>query len=223
MNSSLLLSIVLFLYLASMLIGWLLGKKGVLDIVWFMKRRQKGKILTDPLTVKMQHWLDKYKMNSLKHKKWFRFGALIFVNNFVFVAFISRTVYGIIFVIPVFLTIWGGLAQGVALSNSMVPKLDMKSALMGIFEFGGYIFATVAGVNLGLSFFKNGQSIVSSFVVALHDLIYIYPIVVLFLMLGACLETSFIKMSAHKIDPNFDFDREKMREAALRMLQNKMN
>ncbi|MDZ7292024.1 MAG: stage II sporulation protein M [candidate division KSB1 bacterium] len=226
MHLGLLFIIVLSLYLASLLIGFWLGKKGTLDIVWWLERKKRRTFLTDPLTVRIHQWLDKYKMSSLKHKKWFRFGLLIFLNNLLLVAFISRTLYGIIFVIPLFLTIWGGLWQGVSFSNPLVAKplgskLDVKPVLTGVFEFGGYIVATVGGVNFGLSFFKNSQNVVASLVVALKDLVYIYPVVVLFLLLGAYFETSLIKSSAPKMDSGLDFDMEKARKLALQMLQNK--
>jgi hypothetical protein len=119
MRLGLLFVIVLSLYLASLLVGFWLGKKGVLDIVWLLERKKKGSFLTDPLTVRIQQKLNKYKMRSLKHRKWFRFGLLIFLNNLVLVAFISRTLYGVVFFIPLFLTIWGGVWQGVSLSNPL--------------------------------------------------------------------------------------------------------
>ena len=69
---------------------------------------------------------------------------LIFLNNLILVVIVSRVLYGVIFFIPLLLNIWTGFAQGTFFS-----KKNSAVAVPLVFEFAGYIFASVVGISLG--------------------------------------------------------------------------
>lgn len=212
------LLIVISLYAISVLIGFFLAKNGIINMEWFVKTRRT---LTDPMTIKLKNWLDKYKTISMKDKNWFRFWALIFVNNFLIVAFISRTFYGLLVILPIYFTIRQGLSHGILLLKPMSSKPESKTILISIFEFGAYFFATAVGINFVLSFIRNSANLATSMAIALNDFIYAYPIIVLLLMLGAFLETLWLKTTMSNFELPPDFNIEKAREQALKMLKNR--
>jgi len=213
----LLLATVVSLYGVSVLTGFILAKKDIINMEWFIKTRRT---LIDPMTIQLRNWLDKYKTMSIKDKKWFRFWALIFVNNLLIVAFISRTVYGLLVVLPAYFTIRQGLSHGILLAKPISSKPKPKTTLISICEFGAYFLATAVGINFLLSFIIGSEHLATSIVIALNDFFYAYPIIALLLILGAYLETTWIRtMSGLEIPP--DFDMEKAREQAMKMLQNK--
>lgn len=214
----LLLAIVVSLYIVSVLIGFFLAKKDIINMDWFVKTHRT---LTDPVTIKLRNWLDRHKTTSMRDKKWFRFGALIFLNNLLIVAFISRTVYGLLMVLPIYFTIRQGLSHGILLAKPMSSKPGPKTILISIFEFTAYFLATAVGINLGLSFIRNSENLATSIAMALNDFIYVYPIIVLLLILGAYLETSLLRAKMSNFEIPHDFDMEKAREQALKMLQKK--
>ncbi len=119
----------------------------------------------------------------------------IFVSNLVLSAFVMLTLSGFVFFLlsPTVLLIrawlWGALLTGVSTSNFplVLPTI--------ILEGEGYVLAALAGVNLGLSWFKPEwiykKELVSRWEavkMALRNCFYIYGMVSLFLLIAAIVE-----------------------------------
>ena len=90
---------VLAFYFLPMIIGFLMGRKRFISVA---RMSEIGKWFMDPITIKAHNWLRKYKMTSVKNGKWLSLFLLIFLNNLLLAAFVSRIIYGIIFIIPLF-------------------------------------------------------------------------------------------------------------------------
>ena len=199
----LLFALILLSYLISILIGYLLGKRKVLNIQQFTERRE---YLIDPLTKRVKKWMDGHLMPGIVNGEWVKVFLLIFLNNLLLGAFVSRTLYGMIFILPYLLAVWEGLGQGALFSNAYHKKSPLNPAIF--FEFGGYLFATLAGMNLGLSLLlpsRAGRT--EAFMMAWKDVVYIYPIVVIFLVLGAISEALLLKKLKLPKGVKFDADK----------------
>ena len=145
-------------------------------------------------------------MPNIANGKWVKVCLLIFLNNLLLGAFVPRTLYGIIFILPYLLTVWEGLGQGVVFSK-IYPKKNPLN-LITFFEFGGYIFATLAGMDLGLSLLLLSQAgSTEVFILIWKDVIYIYPLVIIFLFLGSVLETFLLKKFKFPKGMKFDADK----------------
>ncbi len=201
-------------YLASIFTGYLLGKKRILSVRWFFKRRG---YLTDPLSRKIHKWLTRHLMSSVVSEKWLNVFLLILLNNLLLGAFVLRTIYGVVFVLPYILTVWEGLGQGVVFSKYTKPNLIF------LFEFGGYLFATLAGMSLGFSLLFSLQVGVEALLVTLKNMVYIYVAVIAFLSLGALLETLFMRKSKLPEELKINIDEsnfeELLKDAVKRMLE----
>ncbi len=195
-------------YLIAVLFGFALGRRGTLSLSRFVNLRER---VTDPLTRWIHSWMRPRKLRSISQRKWSLLFLLIFLNNLLLVAFIGRTVYGVIFLVPYVLIILQGLAEGVAHA-----QFGKGPNLMTISEFGGYLFASVAGINLGLSLLSSLiKSSVIPILAALEEMAYIYVIVGVFLCVGALLETSFLKTADLPDVSQADLD--KLTMAAMKM------
>jgi len=145
-------------------------------------------------------------MPSIVNGKWVKVFLLIFLNNLLLGAFVPRTIYGMIFILPYLLTVWEGLGQGVLFSKTYHRKSPLNPAIF--FEFGGYLFAILAGMNLGLSLLLPSQAgRTEAFMMAWKDVVCIYPIVVIFLVLGATSETLLLKKLKLPKGVKFDADK----------------
>lgn len=203
-NSAVVFWWVLATYFLPMVAGFIFGKIKAVSLV---QMSEIGKKLTDPLTIKLHNWSRQYKMACIKNGQWFMLFLLIFLNNLILAAFVTRILYGIIFIIPLFLTAWTGFAHGLLLSK---PKGRTGISLM-FFEFGGYLLATVIGVEIGISILvtliKGTELII--------NLPWAYPVLmILFLLSGAAIESLSLKEVSKKIDlSNIDkIDYEKRRK-----------
>ncbi|ACL69024.1 hypothetical protein [Halothermothrix orenii] len=191
-NSTTVFLWVLAFYFLPMVVGFILGKIKTISLT---KISEIGYKLGDPVTTKIHNWSRKYKLLSIKNGHWLLLFLLIFLNNLILVAFVRRIFYGIIFVIPLLLTAWTGFGHGVLFSK---PK-GRAGILLIFFEFGGYLFATVIGVKIGIciliSLISNNQPVISI------PWDYVLPAVV-FLMIGAAIETLSIKAASKNMDLN---------------------
>ncbi|MFW6027155.1 MAG: hypothetical protein ACOCRX_12540 [Candidatus Woesearchaeota archaeon] len=190
-----------------MILGFVLGK---INKVSLTKLSQIGKNLADPITIKIHKWSRKYKMRAIKNQRWLILFLLIFLNNLLLAAFIIKIVYGIIFFIPLLLTAWEGFSHGVLFSK---PK-GRAGIILTFFEFGGYLFATTIGVNMGiqllLSMLKNNQIKIS------FSWRYFIPLL-LFLFTGALIESFSMKVVSKNADlsdvDKIDFEKRRKKMA----------
>ncbi|MCF8009426.1 MAG: stage II sporulation protein M [Halanaerobiales bacterium] len=202
-NSTIIFLCVLAFYFIPMIVGYIFGK---FKRVSFKKITKIGKKFGDPLTVSIHKWSRKYKLASMKNGKWLYLFVLIFLNNLLITAFVTRIVYGIVFVIPLIFTVWTGFGHGALFSK---PK-GKAGIILIFFEFGGYLFATVIGVKLGIN--------ILLYIIKGRQLIIDIPsnyaiLMILFLLIGAFIETFSIKMASKNIDlsniDKFDFDQKR--------------
>ncbi len=113
------LAVTLVSYLIAVLFGYVLGRKGTLNLNWFVGVRER---VTDPLTVWAHSWMQPHKFNSMTQRRWWLLFLLIFLNNLLLVAFIGRTLYGLIFLVPYMLIILQGLTEGVSYAQFRMRK-----------------------------------------------------------------------------------------------------
>ncbi|NLY91096.1 MAG: hypothetical protein GX081_05765 [Firmicutes bacterium] len=194
---------VLAFYFLPMLISILVERKKLISSTRMV---EIGKKFVDPITRKIHNWLNKYKLASIQKGNWWFLCLLIFLNNLCLGAFVSRIIYGIIFIIPLFLTVWDGFGHGKVFSNPRVRT----GLVLWFFEFGGYLFATAIGVKLGINIFV---SIIKGNKVII-DVPWNYVVLmVLFLFTGAALETVLVKVASKNMDlrriDQFDFEKQR--------------
>jgi len=123
----------------------------------------------------------------------------IFLLNIVLSAFLLVTLTGLLFfVFPVVILASRAVLWGV-LFNLLPTPLFFVAFLTIILEGMGYVLASVAGINLGLSWLKpdwafrgEGFSRKKAFEKALKECIYIYVLVSIFLLAAAIVETATI-------------------------------
>jgi len=182
-----LISVIFIAHIISILIGFIAGRLKLLKYSTFKKMNT---YMADPFTLKLKEMLHIDFFESIRQKKRFAIFFTIFINNLVLAAFISRTLYGVIFFIPLFLTIWGGLGKGMVYS-----KIGLAHILnpIGLFEFPAYLLSAACGVKLGLCIFdlifnKDASVLMDLFKV----LITLYPIIIFLLLAGAIVETLFL-------------------------------
>lgn len=202
-NPTIIFTWVLGFYFIPLIVGLFLGKKKVVST---SNISEIGKYLADPITKKIHNWSRKYKMSCLKNKSWFLLFLLIFLNNLLLAAFITKILYGVIFIIPLLLTAWEGFGHGVVFSK---PKAR-GGIILTFFEFGGYLFATVIGVKLGI--------IILETIIYGNQLIinvpWIYVLLTIgFLVIGAIIESFSMKTISKKVDlstlDKVDFEKRK--------------
>lgn len=189
-NPNMIFILVLIFYFVPLVIGFFLGKNKVVNT---SDISEIGKNLADPVTKKIHNWSRKYKMLCIKNENWGLLFILIFLNNLVLAALITKIFYGIIFLIPLLLTAWEGFGHGVVFSK---PKAR-GGIILTFFEFGGYLFATVIGVKFGLKLFDiiffNKQLIIEI------PWLYVW-LTIGFLLVGALIESLSIKAVSKKVD-----------------------
>jgi hypothetical protein len=157
------------------------------------KMSEIGANFGDPISKAIHNWLRRYKIESVKNGRWLFLFLLIFLNNLLLAAFVSRIIYGLIFIIPLLLTAWSGFGHGVLFSK---PK-GRVSIVLTFFEFGGYLFATVIGVSIGKSIL--GSIIKGNQIIINIPWKYTIPMI-LFLFAGAAVETLLLKEASKTVD-----------------------
>ena len=137
----------LILYFGHEILGYVLGK---LSMVQFESLVKVGQNLADPYTIRLHKWLSGYKYRWVKEGKWSGFFIMIFLNNLILSAFVTRVLYGVFFFVPLLYTVWNGISHGVLFST---PKGKPSPSL--VLEFAGYIFASVVGLSIGINLFTS--------------------------------------------------------------------
>lgn len=205
-------------YVLSLVLGYILGKREVLGVGWFADHK---KSLIDPFTLRLHLWLDRHKVASIRQRSGGKLFLLICANNLLVAS--VRILYGVIFFIPFGIIIWSGLAQGVAYSR--ISGVRPSAVLLaGLFEFGAYLVAGVAGIDLGLSLVSliiaGGAGALAT---ALGEIALLYSIIVTLLLGGAAVETRFVikRASPHGILSGMDqLDMDTLRSSLAKALEN---
>jgi hypothetical protein len=112
--------IYLVTYFTSLLIGYITGtltKIKVSSIRSFITK------LYDPISVGLKKRLHVDFQKNIKEQRRIRLFTTIFLNNLIFSALISRTLYGLLFFYPYVLTIIGNFNQGIVFSRIKMPWL----------------------------------------------------------------------------------------------------
>lgn len=165
-----------WLFFGGMFVGALLGQYGLVN--------------------SFEWWLvgDEVFQGGLEVSPWLVLG--IFFSNLVLSGFVLVTLSGLaFFVLPlVFLSVRGFL-WGVLLNGLSTPMFLAAFPTL-ILEGEGYVLAALAGVNLGVSWFKpkwayrgEGLSRRESVKMALKDCLHIYVLVAIFLFVAAVVES----------------------------------
>ncbi|MEC9489283.1 MAG: hypothetical protein UMV23_07370 [Halanaerobium sp.] len=189
-NPGMIFILLLLSYFLPFLLGLLFGRTRIVSL---SKISEIGSKLADPLTIKLHKWSRKYKMACWRNEQWIYLFLLILLNNLLLTAFVTRILYGVIFFQPILLAAWTGFGHGVLFSK---PE-GRAGFILIFFEFGGYLFASVIGVKLGLGIL---HSIASSNPFIFHfPANYALPALV-FLTMGAAIETLSLKMASRNID-----------------------
>ncbi len=205
--------IICVLYLGSALAGWRLARSGRMDLGRLVRTRRS---LTDPLTSRFQRWHDRVKTDRLRRKQWLGCWFLISANNLLAVAFVTRTLYGVSLVLPVYFTLRQGFAHGVLATQ---PAARPGGAWLGVaaLEFVAYLLATALGVNVATAFLAGGSGALPG---ALWNLVNFYPAIAAAVLAGAALEVRLLRSS---MPENFrlpsDLDADEVKAQALEILQ----
>jgi len=198
--------ITLLSYVISFTIGFILAKMQLLN----MKLSAKENIL---FKVPFTHWLQarihKNRIKYINEKRWFKIFIIIFINNFFVVAFIARTIWGIIFLIQLLWLVREGIRHAIIYQKT-------KPNIVFYFEYGALLLASSFGITIGLSLML---SIIKSdfniFALSIENAIYVYPIIFVLIFIGALIETVMLKRFNITIPENVDFAM--LKEKALEM------
>jgi len=175
LKRSLLLVVLNWLFFGALFVGALLGQAGFLGIhMWPLEEEVFTAEASDAVSI----------------------FATIFLFNLVLSGFLMVTLTGLaFFVLPVGFLLLRAFLWGVFL-NGLPTQLFLASFPTLVLEGEGYVLASLAGVNLGLSWLKpewayKGEKLPRSESVkqAFKDCARIYVFVALLLLLGAVVET----------------------------------
>jgi len=117
--------------------------------------------------------------------------------NLIVGAFLSTTLPGIIFFLPYLITVFRAWIVGVIFYGIMPTSLHM-ALFYGTFilEFGGYVFSSAAGINIGLSLlnpaWKAKETRGEAVKTAIEDAKLLFVFVATFLFLGAVWEMTWL-------------------------------
>ncbi len=194
--------IICVLYFGSALAGWRLARSGRMNLGRLVRTQRS---LTDPLTSRFQRWHDRVKTERLRRKQWLGCWFLISANNLLAVAFVTRTLYGVSLVLPVYLTLRQGFAHGVLATQ---PAARPGGAWLGVaaLEFVPYLLATALGVNVAIAFLASGSGALAG---ALWNVVYFYPAIAAAVLAGAALEVRLLRSSMPenlRLPSDFDAD-----------------
>lgn len=130
-----------------------------------------------------------------------------FLFNLTMGAFLSTTVPGVVFFLPYLITVFRAWVVGVVFYGTTPTPLHL-AIFYGTFilEFGGYVFSSAAGINIGLALLKPGwkgaNTRLQAFKAALSDAKLLFVIAATLLFAGAVWEMGwlhFFGLSAKKI------------------------
>ena len=123
--------------------------------------------------------------------------AYTFLFNLTIGAFLSTTVPGIIFFLPYIITVLRAWVVGVIFYGVTTTPMHFV-VFYGTFilEFGGYVFSSAAGINIGLAIlnpaWKGKETRLLSFKSAVNDAALLFVIAATLLFLGAVWEMSWL-------------------------------
>src|SRR3990170_2968954 len=123
--------------------------------------------------------------------------AYTFLFNLTVGALLSTTIPGIIFFFPYIVTVFRAWVIGVIFYGTMSTPIHYV-IFYGTFilEFGGYVFSSAAGINIGLSLlnpiWKGKETRLEAFKAAIKDAILLLVITATLLFLGAVWEMSWL-------------------------------
>jgi len=179
----------LILYFGPLILGYVLGKLGMVQFESLVK---VGQNLADPYTILLHKWLSRYKSRWVKEGKWSAFFIIVFLNNLILGAFVTRVLYGVFFFVPFLYTAWNGISHGALFST---PKGKPSPPL--ILEFAGYIFASVVGLSIGINLFT---SLLAWTPPTLNIPWFYVGASFIAIFLGGAVETLSIKALSRKVD-----------------------
>ena len=136
----------LILYFVPFFIGYFLKKNN--DNIHIKGSNIIEQGLVDPITIKLDNKIKNLKNEYKNNKKYLSYFSILFLEKFIIKAIITRIIYGFIFIIPIFLTIWNGFSRGVY----VIPHKN-KVLMPVIIEDISYILAAAIGVNFGSQIF----------------------------------------------------------------------
>ncbi|HBR17682.1 MAG: hypothetical protein A3G39_02465 [Deltaproteobacteria bacterium RIFCSPLOWO2_12_FULL_43_16] len=120
-----------------------------------------------------------------------------FFFNLIFGAFLSTTVPGIIFFLPYLIAVFRAWVVGVIFYGTMPTNMHAV-VFYGTFilEFGGYVFSSAAGINIGLSLlnplWKGKKTRLEALKAAIEDAKLLFVLVATLLLLGAIWEMGWL-------------------------------
>ena len=205
--------IICVLYFGAAFAGWRLARSGRMDLGRLVRTQRS---LIDPLTSRFQRWHDRVKIERLRRKQWVGCWFLISANNLLAVAFVTRTLYGVSLVLPVYFTLRQGFAHGVLATH---PAARPGGTWLGVaaLEFVAYLLATALGVNVAIAFLAGGSGALAG---ALWNVVHFYPAIAAAVLAGAALEVRLLRSS---MPENFrlpaDLDPDQVKAQALEILQ----
>lgn len=169
------------LYVLSLLVGILIGKRQKVKIQWLIDNK---KYFIDPFSFRFKKIFDKNLGKQIENRNRLKVFLILFLNNFLIGAFITRTLYGVVFFIPILFVLWEGFAHG--LIYSKFRELNRIYYL----ETVGYLIASVAGTKIGINLLEYFFYDLNNFsITSFMDLILLYPVVFVLIFLGAAFET----------------------------------
>lgn len=205
--------IICVLYFGSGLVGWRLARSGRMDLGRLIRTQRS---LTDPLTYRFQRWHDRVKTERLRRKQWVGCWFLISANNLLAVAFVTRTLYGVSLVLPVYFTLRQGFAHGVLATQ---PAARPSGAWLGVatLEYVTYLLATALGVNVAIAFLAGGSGALAE---SLWNIVHFYPAIAAAVLAGATLEVRLLRsIMPENLQFPSDLDADEMKAQALEILQ----
>lgn len=125
--------------------------------------------------------------------------AYTFLFNLTVGAFLSTTIPGIIFFLPYIITVLRAWVVGVIFYGATTSTLHLL-VFYGTFvlEFGGYVFSSAAGINIGLAIlnpaWKGKETRLIALKAAINDAALLFVIAATLLFLGAVWEMSWLHL-----------------------------
>ena len=172
----------LVLYFVPFLLGYFLKKSNNNIKIKGTNIIEHG--LVDPATIKLENKISNLKNDNLQTKNYLSYFSLNFIEKVFINVFIIRILYGFIFIIPIFLTIWNGFSRGVFVltnKNKVLMPIIIEDVI--------YILAASLGVSFGAQIF-DFLLLKSKFNLTLPPLLINYlTYIILFLVLLTTFET----------------------------------
>ncbi|MGM0436961.1 MAG: hypothetical protein ACQEQD_01690 [Bacillota bacterium] len=165
----------LILYFVPFFIGYFLKKSN--DTIKIKGSNIIEQGIADPITIKLENKINNLKKKSETEKNYLSYFSLLFIEKFFINALITRILYGFIFIIPIFLTIWNGFSRGVfilANKNKVLMPIIIEDII--------YILAASIGVNFGSQIF-DFLLLKSKFNLTISSLIINYLVYLILLLL----------------------------------------